>query len=421
MKLLKLNKECNSKVTENRKLNVKVRYLEKELKHRETMIQELMQRPLQYPAYSSPVTQTRQALEALQKSYENNLVINLKKLIHDLKGEMKLKEEKIEQLQQDTRGTLLREVKAERNAFESEAKRLRSILDNFINQIGGVDQILNFRGYLDQQQEYIKQLEEQKETQQQIYESKYEECLKLEKKLLETEMERESAKKATVDKQKQYDKKQIELDNQIIEYRLLEKKKKESEDDYKTQIKALEKVLSTRKAEIEDLTHTVKTRDATIKSRDSDIKNLQKEIKDLKLELENRDGIIAEREYTIEERDTRIAELETQLEDTIKKFEKKIEGMIKDRQQAEDGFKQNIDDLENEIVDMVNQKKKLIEDHAKEIKQHEEKERGYESDIEELQDKLKNMQLEKERLTQTLEQTKAKHKQEKEDYEQEIR
>jgi hypothetical protein len=47
-------------------------------------------------------------------------------------------------------------------AFESEAQRLRSTLDNFIDQIGGYDQIANIRGYLDQQQEYISEVEAQK-------------------------------------------------------------------------------------------------------------------------------------------------------------------------------------------------------------------------------------------------------------------
>ena len=107
--------------------------------------------------------------------------MNLKKLIQDQKLEIGAKEQIIENLKHDSRGTLLREAKAESNAFEDEALRLRRILDNFINQIGGIDQILNFRGYLDQQQEFIKQLEDNKSTQQDLYEAKYEECLKLEK------------------------------------------------------------------------------------------------------------------------------------------------------------------------------------------------------------------------------------------------
>ena len=181
MKLWRTNKECNTKKTENRKLNVRIRYLEKEVKQRDNVIQELLNKPYQYPAYSSPITQTKHAAEALQRSYESNLVMNLKKLIQDQKMEMATKEQIIENLKHDSRGTILREVKAEKNAFEDEAIRLRSILDNFIVQIGGVDQILNFRGYLDQQQEFIKQLENQKSTQQDLYDSKYEECLKLEK------------------------------------------------------------------------------------------------------------------------------------------------------------------------------------------------------------------------------------------------
>jgi len=49
------------------------------------------------------------------------------------------------------------------------------MLDDFIQQIGGVDQIINFRAYLDQQKEYIQQLEGEKQTQQNIYDSKYQE------------------------------------------------------------------------------------------------------------------------------------------------------------------------------------------------------------------------------------------------------
>lgn len=257
---MKNKKEFNTKAAENKKLHVKVVYLEKELKQRDAMIQELMQRPLQYPAYSSPVVQSKQALEALQRSYENNLVINLKKMIHDQKSELQSKDEVIESLKHDMKGSYLREVRTERNAFENEAKRLKEIIDNFIDQIGGADQVLNIRAYIDNQQEYINDLQSQKETQQQIYDAKYDECLKLEKKLLETEIERENAKKATNDKQKQLDKKQNELDNQVIEYRLLEKKKKEGEDDSHTKIKAIEKVLSNREKEIERLNDVIADR-----------------------------------------------------------------------------------------------------------------------------------------------------------------
>ena len=181
MRLLSSNKEKNSKVSENKRLNVRCKYLEKELQRREKTIQDLMQRPLQYPAYSSPATQSKQALEALQRSYESNIVINLKKLIEDQKGQITTKDELIQSLKHDMKGTHLREVKAERNAFEEEAKRLRSTLENFVNEIGGVDQIFNIRAYLDSQQSIIQEMENQKATQQQIYDAKYDECLKLEK------------------------------------------------------------------------------------------------------------------------------------------------------------------------------------------------------------------------------------------------
>ena len=44
---LKFKKEKNSKTSENRKLGARVRYLEKEVKKRDTYIQELMKKPLQ--------------------------------------------------------------------------------------------------------------------------------------------------------------------------------------------------------------------------------------------------------------------------------------------------------------------------------------------------------------------------------------
>lgn len=181
MRLLILNKERNKKVSENKKLNVRVRYLEKEIRQRDSVIQDLINKPYQYPAYSSPVTQIKQGNEAIQRTYESNLVINLKKLIQDQKAEIIAKEQIIDNLKHDSRGTLLREVRMEKNAFEDEAVRLRSIIDNFINQIGGVDQILNIREYLDQQQGFIRQIEVEKETQIQLYNAKYEECCKLEK------------------------------------------------------------------------------------------------------------------------------------------------------------------------------------------------------------------------------------------------
>lgn len=102
---LKFKKEKNSKVSENKMLSARCRYLEKELKKREITIKDLMHRPLQYPAYSSPAIQSKQALEALQKSYESNLVINLKKLIEDQKSQLVTKENLINTLKHDMKGT----------------------------------------------------------------------------------------------------------------------------------------------------------------------------------------------------------------------------------------------------------------------------------------------------------------------------
>ena len=95
---MKNKKECNSKRNENRKLNVRIRYLEKEIKQRESVIQDLVNRPVQYAAYSSSITQSKQAIEALQRSYESNLVINLKKLIQDQKAEIVARDEIISNL-----------------------------------------------------------------------------------------------------------------------------------------------------------------------------------------------------------------------------------------------------------------------------------------------------------------------------------
>jgi len=79
------------------------------------------------------------------------------------------------------KGSYLRELRTERDIFEEEAVRLRRMIDGFIGQIGGADQVLNIRAYIDDQQEIINNLEGQKQSQEQIYQAKYEECLQLEK------------------------------------------------------------------------------------------------------------------------------------------------------------------------------------------------------------------------------------------------
>lgn len=417
---MKTKKECNSKTTENKKLNVKLKYLERELKQRELLIQELMQRPLQYPAYSSPVTQSKQALEALQRSYESNLVINLKKMIHDQKAELVARDTVIETLKHDMKGTHLREVKTERNAFEAEAQRLKNMVDTFVEQIGGVDQVVNIRGFIDQQQEYIKELEGQKDTQLQIYDAKYDECLKLEKKLLETEIERENARKETANRQKQVDKKQTELDNQVIEYRLLQKKKREGEDDYDFKIKAIEKVLSKREAEIERLNQIINERDNEIEGNESEIRQLKKKIKDLNHEIENKLGVIAEREYTIQERDDKIEDLQKHIENKQNEYDDNIADMKEDRLNAENNFKGQIDSLEAQIVEMINEKNQLIEKHQDEIDDREKRHKELDNDIDELQEKLKESQLERERQVHNLENTKIKHQDAIDQYEKKI-
>lgn len=402
-----------------------MRYLEKEIKQRDSVIQELIQKPFQYPSYSSPVTQSKHALEALQRTYETNLVINLKQVIQDQKAELLTKEKIIENLKHDSKGTLLREVRAERNAFEDEAIRLRGILDNFIMQIGGVDQILNFRGFIDQQQEYIKQLENQKETQQKLFDDKYNECLELEKKLLETEVEREEARKETKDKIAIIEGKDRDIEQHIREYKYLERKKQEAEDDYTAKIKSIEKILATRESTIEKLTNTLSDRDKTIQNNKQEIAKLNSTVTKLKEDIENRDGIIAERDYTIEERDGKIEELEQFIKDKQaefdafakrkkEEFDSTVKRMTQERQDSENNLNGQIDGLEKEIVKMVEEKNKLIQAHEKRCAE-------YDDDIEELQNKLKALQLEKEKVMENLKSTERKMQDDKEQYEGKIR
>lgn len=153
----------------------------------------------------------------MQKTQEASLVISLKKMIQNMKQELLKKDETIEELKHDSRGTLWREMKIERNAFQDEANRLRAMLDNFVEQIGGVDQVINFRGYIDQQKEYVKQLEDQHATQLSIYEAKQQEWTNLEKKLVGTEIEREQYKSDLEDKNKEYDEKNLEYEDKVKE------------------------------------------------------------------------------------------------------------------------------------------------------------------------------------------------------------
>ena len=129
------------------------------------------------------------------------------------------------------KGTYLREIKAERNAFEDEAIRLRATIDNFIGQIGGVDQILNARGCFEKLQETIKELEGQKDDQQQIYDAKYDECLQLEKKLIEAEMDRDSAYNEISQKASEIEKKNDEIKTLNFNYSKLKEKKEQLEDE----------------------------------------------------------------------------------------------------------------------------------------------------------------------------------------------
>lgn len=46
-------------MSENKRLSTKIKYLEKEIKQREQMIKDLMDKPMQYPAYVSPDIQSK--------------------------------------------------------------------------------------------------------------------------------------------------------------------------------------------------------------------------------------------------------------------------------------------------------------------------------------------------------------------------
>ncbi|CAI2385385.1 unnamed protein product [Moneuplotes crassus] len=406
---LRFKKEKNSKTTENRKLGARVRYLEKEVKKRDSMIQELMQKPLQYPAYTSPNTQSKQTMEALQRSIESNIVINLKKLIEDQKSEIISKDELIKSLKMDMKGSHFREIHAEKKAFEEEAIRLRGMIDNFISQIGGADQVLNIRAYIDDQQEMINNLEGQKSSQEQIYEAKYEECCKLEKKLTQAELDKENARK---------DIKQLKnvLHQKDGEYHDLEIDKKKTVKSYESKIKAINKVLTDREQEIDRLTSVLEERDQEIRGNEQQIRLLETEVSDLQKQLENRDSIISAKEYDIQDLKNKISQLENELQETIKGYKDQLQAqkdrfesaadaqqaehqqvvssLKSDHQQAEATLKGQISSLEGQIVDMVNEKNDILsknqdseEKYKKDIKQ-------LEDDIDELQGKLKAFQLE---------------------------
>jgi len=418
---MRTKKERNSKVSENKKLSVRCRYLEKELKQRETVIQELMERPLQYPAYSSPVVQSKEAMTALQKSYENNLVINLKTMIQDQKQQLANRDSIIDELKHDTRGSHLREVNAEKNAFEEEATRLRNILDDFINQIGGVERVLNFKEFLDQQQGFINELEGHKDTQQQIYDAKYDEWLKLEKKVIETEIERENGRKDASDKQKQIERKQVELENQVIEYRLLENKKKDSENSLKNKIKAIENVLSRREKEIWDLNDIIAERNHEITGNEQLIDNLQNTIVQKDKVISTNMGTIADRDQTIVQKNKEISGLHDDIRQLNQEHSNATHKLIKEHEEVVDNYKGQIDTFEKEIVGMINEKNNILEEqenlkveHAQKLKENNKK---HEEEKNELHEQLKEANNEVDKSIQKLTQEAIKYSQEKKEYE----
>lgn len=333
----------------------------------------------------------------------------------------KNKDETIEILKHDMRGSSYRELNLEKIEFENEANRLRSILDDFIVQIGGIDRVLNFRQYLDQQQEFIKDLENQKDTQQQIYDAKYDECLKLEKKLLETEMEREDARRDAKERQRQTDKKQSELDNQLEEYRLLEKKKKESEDSYKTKIKAIEGVLSKREKEIEHLNSIIEEKKNEIEGNEEIIEQLNNDIVHLNEVIKEKEGIIANREKTIHEKSNDISELKDNIKQNQKEHETKITNLLKKHADVEANYKGQIDTLEKEIVNLINEKNNLVEENENKVHAYQKKLDLKDEEIEELHKNLKIANSNLEKVASDLEREKTAHLKELNEKEDEMR
>lgn len=313
------------------KLSVRIKYLEKELKQREQVIQDLANKPLQFPVYNLPLTQPKQAIEQYQKSHESNLVINLKNVIQDQKQEIATKDELIKELKFDSRGTQLRELKVERNAFEDEALRLRGILDNFVNQIGGIDQILNFRTYLDQQQEVIQQIEAQKAEQIKRFDDKQNECLGLEQKLLETQVEREEARREVKDKLAIIDKKDSDIKKQAKDYKSLEDRKAEAEDKLNSKIRSLEKVVDSRDASIAKLSNTIKDRDKTVQTLKSEIDALNADISGLNKDIKGLNSVVAEKDSVIKERNSKVKELEQLVKAKQQEFEAALAKLTKEK------------------------------------------------------------------------------------------
>jgi chromosome segregation ATPase len=230
-------------------------------------------------------------------------------------------------------------------------------------------------------------------TQQQIYDAKYDECLKLEKKLIETEIERENARKQTSDKEQELNDKQNEFDSLMKEY-------KDFEHKIKTELKQTKKTLQTRENEIDRLTGVVSDRDQEIRKNKTKIQTLEKNIKDLNNELENRDGVIAEKDYDIEERDNKIDGLEQKIKDNQKHYDNKYQTQKdhyedilgnerKDRQNTEDNLRGQIKVLESQIVDMVNDKNAILGNHEDVTNQLNERINELLYSIDDLQNSLK--------------------------------
>ena len=113
---------ANSFKEANKKIAVRMKFLEKELLKRDQVIEDLMGRPKQYPAYSSPNIVSKHHKGLIHRSIEGGLVTSLKKRVQDLQKEVKVKDRVINDLKMDARGTKMREITVEKTAFENECK-----------------------------------------------------------------------------------------------------------------------------------------------------------------------------------------------------------------------------------------------------------------------------------------------------------
>ena len=124
--------QTNNFKDQNWKILVRLKFLERELEKRDQVIDDLLKRPPKYTAYSSPNIVSKKSQSIVQRSMEGSLITNLKRKNTDLQKELRNSEKLIQELKMDARGTKIRELTMEKQAYETECKRLRVMLETVV-------------------------------------------------------------------------------------------------------------------------------------------------------------------------------------------------------------------------------------------------------------------------------------------------